>query len=118
MKNVSGQGFTGCADRVKGRITENKFDKTALTGNWLQCVPSGRMTNSEKARDEFVLWALRGELQVPDSRFIRLFWFLEPEQRGDLAAAAICGMIATRVPALNISQTRALAKMISRYCAS
>ncbi|KAF8197771.1 hypothetical protein K438DRAFT_1967328 [Mycena galopus ATCC 62051] len=115
MTTTSGQGFTGCADGLKGRITDIKFEKTALIGELtaVRAVGKEELTNSEKACNEFILWALCGELQVPDSQFIRLFWFFEPEQRGDLAVPAICGMIATRVPALNISQTRALAKMIS-----
>jgi regulator of nonsense transcripts 1 len=115
MTNASGQEFTGRADGVKGRITDIKFDYAALTGELtaVRVVGKEELTNSEKARDEFLLLALRGELKVTDARFVRLLWFLEPEQRGELTAPATSGTIATRVRGLNGSQMRALARMIS-----
>ncbi|KAJ7648216.1 P-loop containing nucleoside triphosphate hydrolase protein [Mycena polygramma] len=115
MTNTSGQEFTGRADGVQGRVTDIKFQHTALTGELatVRVVGKEELTNSEKARDEFILLALRGELNVTDARFIRLLWFLEPEQRGEITAPAMLQAITTRVHGLNASQTRTVSKMMS-----
>ncbi|KAJ7212891.1 P-loop containing nucleoside triphosphate hydrolase protein [Mycena haematopus] len=115
MTNAAGQEFTGRADGVKGRITDIKFDKGPLTGELaaVRVVGKEELTNSEKARDEFILLALRGEINVTDARFIRLLWFLEPEQRKELAVPETFPAITTPALTLNASQMRTLAKMIS-----
>ncbi|KAJ7692517.1 hypothetical protein B0H16DRAFT_922145 [Mycena metata] len=62
MTNASGQEFTGRAEGVQGRVTDIKFDHAALTGELtaVRVVGKEELTNSEKARDEFILLALRG----------------------------------------------------------
>ncbi|KAJ7671880.1 hypothetical protein B0H17DRAFT_1141417 [Mycena rosella] len=101
MTNESGREFTGRADGVQGRLTA------------VRVVGKEELTNSEKARDEFILLALRGELKITDARFIRLLWLSEPEHRGEVTAPATHGTIATRVSGLNASQTRVLHRIIS-----
>ncbi|KAJ7213060.1 P-loop containing nucleoside triphosphate hydrolase protein [Mycena pura] len=115
MTNTSGQEFTGRAEGVQGRVTDIKFDHAALTGELaaVRVVGKEELTNSEKARDEFMLRALRGELKITDARFIRLLWFMGPEERGELALPATRGTISTRVPGLNMSQMRTLNRMTS-----
>jgi regulator of nonsense transcripts 1 len=115
MANTSGQEFTGRAEGVQGRVTDIKFDHAALTGELaaVRVVGKEEPTNSEKARDEFILLAFRGEPKVTDARFIRLLWFLDSEERGELASPATRGTIATRVPGLNTSQMRTLDRMTS-----
>jgi regulator of nonsense transcripts 1 len=72
MTNESGQELIGHADGAKGRTTDIKFKGTALTGKLaaVRAVRKEELTNTEKARDEFILLALRGELQVTDARFL------------------------------------------------
>ncbi|KAJ7767924.1 P-loop containing nucleoside triphosphate hydrolase protein, partial [Mycena maculata] len=115
MTNTSGQEFPGRADGAQGRVTDIKFHSAALTGELaaVRVIGKEELTNSEKARDEFILLALCGELKVTDARFIRLLWFLGPEQRRELTAPATLPTIDTRVSGLNASQMRTLAKMIS-----
>ncbi|KAJ7479328.1 hypothetical protein B0H11DRAFT_2026996 [Mycena galericulata] len=115
MTNTHGQEFTGRADGSNGRVTDIKFDHAALTGDLaaVRVVGKQELTNSEKARDEFLLLALRGELKITDGQFIRLLWLSGPEQRGELSAPTTRGMIATRVTGLNASQMRALERMTS-----
>ncbi|KAJ6468012.1 P-loop containing nucleoside triphosphate hydrolase protein [Mycena vitilis] len=115
LTNTSGQEFTGRADGVQGRVTDIKFKHAALTGELatVRVVGKEELTNSEKARDEFILLALLGELNVTDARFIRLLWFLEPEKRGEIAAPAMLQTITTRVHGLNASQARTVSKMMS-----
>jgi regulator of nonsense transcripts 1 len=116
MTNKSGQEFIGRADGAKGRTTDIKFKGTALTGElaMVRVVGKEELTNAEKARDEFILLALRGELQVTDARFLRLLWFSESEQREEaLHVPSTLQTVTTRVPGLNASQTRTLEKMIS-----
>ncbi|KAJ7435910.1 P-loop containing nucleoside triphosphate hydrolase protein [Mycena galericulata] len=115
MTNEHGQEFTGRADGSNGRVTDIKFDHAVLTGDLaaVRVVGKQELTNSEKARDEFLLLALRGELKITDGPFIRLLWLSGPEQRGELSAPTTRGTIATRVAGLNASQMRALDRMTS-----
>ncbi|KAF7357132.1 Nucleoside triphosphate hydrolase protein [Mycena sanguinolenta] len=115
MTNASGKEFTGRADGVKGRITDIKFHRAALTGELaaVRVVGKEELTNAEKARDEFILFALRGELQVTDSPFVRLLWFCEPGNHKKEPVPSTLRMTATRVSPLNESQKRTLAKMTS-----
>ena len=116
MTNESGQEFIGRADGAKGRMTDIKFNGTALTGKLatVRVVGKEELTNAEKARDEFILLALRDEIRVTDALFIRLLWFPESGQREkDLAAPSTLQTTATRVSGLNDSQRRTLARMIS-----
>ncbi|KAF7358641.1 Nucleoside triphosphate hydrolase protein [Mycena sanguinolenta] len=115
MRNTSGKEFTGRAEGVKGRITDIKFHRAALTGELaaVRVVGKEELTNAEKARDEFILFALRGELQVTDALFVRLLWFCEPGNRKKEPVPSTLRTTATRVSGLNESQTRTLAKMTS-----
>ncbi|KAJ6468776.1 hypothetical protein C8R45DRAFT_434589 [Mycena sanguinolenta] len=116
MTNAAGQEFIGRADGAKGRMTDIKFNGTALTGELaaVRVVGKEELTNAEKARDEFILLALRTELQVTDARFLRLLWFSESEQREDAPhVTSTLQTLTTRVPGLNASQRRTLEKMIS-----
>ncbi|KAJ7888888.1 hypothetical protein B0H14DRAFT_2562042 [Mycena olivaceomarginata] len=65
MTNDSGQELIGHADGAKGRTNDIKFKGTALTGKLaaVRVVGKEELTNAEKARDEFILLALHGELQ-------------------------------------------------------
>jgi hypothetical protein len=49
------------------------------------------LTTWKKARDEFILLALRGEVDFKDARFLRLLWLLEDADSEKLAAPASSG---------------------------
>ncbi|KAF7350700.1 Nucleoside triphosphate hydrolase protein [Mycena sanguinolenta] len=116
MTNTSGQEFKGRADGVEGRITDIKFHGAALTGELaaVRVVGKEELTNAERARDEFILLVLCGELQVTDALFVQILWFSEPVNREkELAVPSTLQATATRASGLNESQTRTLAKMTS-----
>ncbi|KAJ7305408.1 hypothetical protein DFH08DRAFT_976336 [Mycena albidolilacea] len=99
MTNDSGQELIGHTDGAKGRTNDIKFKGTALTGKLaaVRVVGKEELTNAEKARDEFILLALRGELQREEA--LHVPFMLQTST--------------TRVPGLNASQTRTLEKTIS-----
>jgi hypothetical protein len=114
MTDTFGRECTGRADGANGRVTDIKFDRGQFLMGGLaavRVVGKEELTNAERARDEFLLLALRGELQVTDAKFIRFLWFPRLTDAQELNATGFG--IASRVSSLNDSQNRALERMMS-----
>lgn len=80
MTNQEGREFVGRAGHARGKETTVKLHQGNLSGivERVRVVGREELTNSERARDEFVLHVLQGRWSVIDSPFIRLLWFPSP----------------------------------------
>jgi len=88
MIDASGNEFRGNAKSVKGRTTTINILGKRSPGELRQVKVLGRpdLTNSEKARDEFIFLVVAGRKDLRQSPFIRYLWFpswkpihIEPE---------------------------------------
>ena len=92
MTDTFGRECTGRADGANGRVTDIKFDRgQSLLGGLaaVRVVGKEELTNAERARDEFLLLTLRGELQVTDAKFIRFLWFPQRTHAEELTTAGV-----------------------------
>jgi regulator of nonsense transcripts 1 len=115
MTNERGEEFIGRADGVEGRTTDIKFGGAGFRGQLTKVCVVGKeeLTNAERARVEFILLALRGELNVKDSLFIGFLWLPHPTHAAELAAPPEYETGDYLDSSLNRSQIQALGRMTS-----
>lgn len=108
MTDTSGREYTGRARGAHGKHTTIGFSGERLTGTLQSVKVVGRqeLTNSERARDEFVLLLLRGERFLRDYPFIQRVWF--PRDN----TARVDPPLLTEIPGLNDSQLQVVSAMI------
>ncbi|KAJ6623278.1 P-loop containing nucleoside triphosphate hydrolase protein [Mycena sp. CBHHK59/15] len=112
LTDSRGREFTGRAQGANGRLTDISFNKKQFSGNLTAVRVVGReeATCAEKARDEFVLRALLGEVRLAESCFVGFLWFPETQQ---LMATGTSDTEGCAPPNLNASQRHALSRMTS-----
>ncbi|KAG6840404.1 hypothetical protein C0991_006913 [Blastosporella zonata] len=115
MTNQSGREFYGQARKSKGRTTNICFTGEALSGTLDKVRVFGPppLTNTEKARDEFILGVLQGKFSLK-ARFIQMLWF-PSKRRARCPDLSLSPSAATMFPGLNASQTEVASRMVSDY---
>lgn len=117
MTNTAGQEYIGHARGAQGRTTTIGFLGARLTGELQSVRVVGRqdLTNTEKARDEFILLVLRGQRSLQESQFIKLLWFPPSGSRRRRKPITVddTKLILIPLQSLNESQSRVATAMIS-----
>jgi len=77
MTDERGATFVGRAEAAKGKTTTIKIHGNQSIGNLQNVKVIGRqeLTNSEKARNEFLFFILTGQKDLRGSTFIQQLWF-------------------------------------------
>ncbi|KZT04827.1 P-loop containing nucleoside triphosphate hydrolase protein [Laetiporus sulphureus 93-53] len=88
IRDKSGRTIYGRATNASGKTTHIEISRGTYRGEVESIHVVGREepTNAERARDEFILRLLRGQVYL-DSRFIDVFWFPGPSIMADVRLA-------------------------------
>lgn len=80
FSNSDGTTSYGQAIKAEGKATTVQLVRGRISGTVESVRVIGREepTNAERARDEFLLRLLRGEISLADSELIQLLWFPTP----------------------------------------
>ncbi|KAJ7576716.1 P-loop containing nucleoside triphosphate hydrolase protein [Mycena floridula] len=115
MTDSKGKMAFGNTQNTEGRKTNIKMLNGGLSGEISSVHVEGidEPTNSERARDELILLALRGEKVLQDSQPVRLIWFPTPEDMDQPRKSHHLGNRYAGSSNLNDSQKEVVAAMMS-----
>lgn len=112
LTTSDGRQFRGTPKKSRGKQTEIKV-RGGFSGKVASVKVIGREggTNTEKARDELLLRALQGDCHLRHSKFVRMLWFPNQEDREDhVSVAPIAHPLTGK---LNDSQRKVVSAMVS-----
>ncbi|KAK0216394.1 P-loop containing nucleoside triphosphate hydrolase protein [Armillaria fumosa] len=112
LTTSNGHEFKGLPIKSLGKRTDIRVSgrlRGKVTG--VTILGRERATNAEKARDLFLLRALRGECHIRQSKFVRILWFPSNEDKKELVSSAKSTFVCVRK--LNESQREVVSAMLS-----
>jgi regulator of nonsense transcripts 1 len=112
MTDVHGREFMGRAIHAEGKETTIRAQSATTSGTFQRVRVVGRedLTNSERARNEFVLLVLRGERTLAESPFVRYIWFPSEDELQRSPVESTSHNISEE---MNDSQRKVIAAMVS-----
>ncbi|KAF7980215.1 hypothetical protein HWV62_39321 [Athelia sp. TMB] len=115
LTNERGDEFVGRAKGALGKTTEIVLNNGRSISGAIESVRTiGRedLTTSERARDEYILLALRGERTTQESPFIEYLWFSPPKMEIQAPSLYTISMSPSIASSLNESQKGVIKAML------